>query len=175
MLELKLRRKAGTTRCPFCLDACEAREDVAVCTDCLSRHHQACWQEAARCASCRADEALGAGTQQPDPWRLSLPDMVFAELCVGLLALMLIPATRLMHSIYESMGITLPWITKAVLSNPTVFALVLLALIPIGAGLERRDRLRGGAWAARACATVALFGSVLALLLPFFEMQSCLC
>jgi hypothetical protein len=46
-------------RCPFCHGdvRVEARDWVA-CRDCLARHHEACWRESGRCATCGREELL---------------------------------------------------------------------------------------------------------------------
>lgn len=51
------RPRAGGTRCPFCREeAAPDAGDVVACTECLSRHHAACWDEHGACASCGGAE-----------------------------------------------------------------------------------------------------------------------
>ncbi|MCO5170107.1 MAG: hypothetical protein M9894_27555 [Planctomycetes bacterium] len=42
---------ASPTRCPFCHADVAAQGSVA-CQGCLARHHDACWHEGGRCATC---------------------------------------------------------------------------------------------------------------------------
>lgn len=57
------------TRCPYCHDSIQEHEfrSAVVCSSCLSRHHQDCWQST--CASCgsghRAGEDLGSLEEKP--------------------------------------------------------------------------------------------------------------
>jgi hypothetical protein len=55
--------KAVVHRCPFCHEGAEAEGSVA-CQGCLARHHEACWSESGRCASCGSERAL-APTPRP--------------------------------------------------------------------------------------------------------------
>lgn len=72
---IRQRPKVGPTRCPYCHDDCLASDPVTcVCGDCLSRHHIACWEEAAGCGSCRSQHRLQAVTR-PTPG----PPVVSAE------------------------------------------------------------------------------------------------
>jgi hypothetical protein len=63
---IRQRPRAGTTRCPFCHDECQASPQACVCAECLSRHHTRCWDEGQGCSSCRATQRLEApgGAQQ---------------------------------------------------------------------------------------------------------------
>lgn len=66
------------SRCPYCHDDVPAAaEDGVVCATCLARHHEACWQETGRCASCRHGERLR---------RESSPAAPRARVGLGLLA-----------------------------------------------------------------------------------------
>lgn len=59
------RQREVAPRCPFCHE--EVRVEAGgwlVCALCLARHHQECWQEAARCACC-GDVARLAPLQAP--------------------------------------------------------------------------------------------------------------
>jgi len=49
--------KLAVSRCPYCRDDVAA-EGSAVCEGCLTRHHPACWDEAARCSSCGSTSRL---------------------------------------------------------------------------------------------------------------------
>jgi len=51
--------KVSAHRCPYCRDDVPAAESV-VCQDCLTRHHPACWDEAAKCSSCGATARLAS-------------------------------------------------------------------------------------------------------------------
>jgi len=44
-------------RCPYCHDKVELDDRVA-CAACLAAHHQACWSEHLRCATCAHEAAL---------------------------------------------------------------------------------------------------------------------
>ena len=46
------------TRCPFCHEECGPAEEHVVCTDCLARHHSACWESNASCANCSSTRVL---------------------------------------------------------------------------------------------------------------------
>lgn len=83
------------TRCPFCHESILAAEEPwVVCAACLARHHEECWNEHARCATCACDAAL-APLRRPLPFdapvtgaRLSRPLLAsFAALAVAALAL----------------------------------------------------------------------------------------
>ncbi len=45
-------------RCPWCHDAVAHDDEVAVCRDCLAAHHEPCWAEAGRCATCARTRPL---------------------------------------------------------------------------------------------------------------------
>ncbi|MGE0709785.1 MAG: hypothetical protein AB7N76_21810 [Planctomycetota bacterium] len=45
------------TRCPYCHDTFD--DYGRVCAVCLARHHDDCWSEAGRCASCAGELPLG--------------------------------------------------------------------------------------------------------------------
>lgn len=45
-------------RCPFCREGIASEDSLAACGDCGARHHDACWDEGAGCASCRSQRAL---------------------------------------------------------------------------------------------------------------------
>jgi hypothetical protein len=62
-VEEKTLVKGAPTRCPYCHDEC-APEGSVVCQDCLARHHEACWGEAARCGACASERHL-APTARP--------------------------------------------------------------------------------------------------------------
>ncbi len=176
MQGLQLSRKAGSTRCPYCHDPCEACEDVAVCSHCLSRHHQACWEEAAHCSSCRAEERIAFQPQpEPDRWRLELPDLIFAEVCFALASCLLLATARSLVPTYESMGVILPWVTKTLLRHGPHFVWLVLSPIPIGAALDRKANLRGAGWGSRTIAVVAIFCAAYALCLPLLHVHRCLC
>ena len=53
----------STLRCPYCHDV--PSPQLAVCAGCLAPHHERCWDELGRCASCAAGRALRA--QPTDP------------------------------------------------------------------------------------------------------------
>jgi hypothetical protein len=49
----------GVNRCPFChTDVAIALDRWVACRQCLARHHEACWSEGARCATCGHDHVL---------------------------------------------------------------------------------------------------------------------
>jgi len=54
--------KVNAHRCPYCHDDVAAADGV-VCRDCLTRHHPACWDEAAKCSSCGSTTRLA--TERP--------------------------------------------------------------------------------------------------------------
>jgi hypothetical protein len=57
----------GLARCPFCHDdVAVERETWVACSGCLARHHDACWAEGARCASCGGAEHLSAQSEQQE-------------------------------------------------------------------------------------------------------------
>lgn len=45
-------RVAALSRCPFCHADAGVAASRGVCAACLARHHEACWSETGRCASC---------------------------------------------------------------------------------------------------------------------------
>lgn len=48
-------------RCPYCHESVSLEADHWVaCQQCLARHHEGCWSESSRCASCGSDRALSA-------------------------------------------------------------------------------------------------------------------
>ena len=50
----------AANRCPFCHDDVQATAlDGVVCAQCLTRHHDACWKEAAKCSSCGHAQQFG--------------------------------------------------------------------------------------------------------------------
>lgn len=55
------------TRCPYCHDAFD--DYGRVCAVCLARHHDDCWVEAGRCASCSGELALALRREDPLPAR----------------------------------------------------------------------------------------------------------
>ena len=60
-------------RCPYCRDAIAGTSGVVACAACGARHHAACWDELAACATCRSPEALvsaraaAAARRRPPP------------------------------------------------------------------------------------------------------------
>lgn len=55
-------------RCPWCHDAILGDDEVVVCRDCLAAHHEACWAEAACCATCGRSRGLtGESPRGPRP------------------------------------------------------------------------------------------------------------
>lgn len=53
-------------RCPYCHEGVAVDDPHQVaCRACLGRHHQACWEEAGRCAACRGQVALGPEAAGP--------------------------------------------------------------------------------------------------------------
>jgi hypothetical protein len=52
-----VRVQAGPRRCAFCHEEVPAEERVA-CAACFAAHHDACWGEAGRCATCQGTQAL---------------------------------------------------------------------------------------------------------------------
>lgn len=75
---LDLHVLGGAGRCPFCHDSIDVRAlRWVACAACLARHHDVCWAEAPRCASCGGqalvhapgrDEARLLATRRP-AWR----------------------------------------------------------------------------------------------------------
>ncbi len=54
----------AANRCPFCHEDVEAQESV-VCQGCLTRHHEACWEESGVCSSCGGAQRLTSATPRP--------------------------------------------------------------------------------------------------------------
>jgi hypothetical protein len=69
----------GANRCPFCHEQVQAKEWVA-CAACLARHHEACWAESGRCATCRYETKL-----RPDEKRASAGPWIVALFVIGFL------------------------------------------------------------------------------------------
>lgn len=67
----------SASRCPFCHEAVKEREWVA-CAACLARHHEGCWTESGRCATCRYETKL-----RPDETRRSLGPWIVAVFVLG--------------------------------------------------------------------------------------------
>jgi hypothetical protein len=58
----QVRVEHGPTRCPFCHESvAPASDDWVACSQCLGRHHAACWEEGAACAGCGHTGRLTAG------------------------------------------------------------------------------------------------------------------
>jgi len=59
MEQEKVNVTRSPTRCPYCHESVvEGKEAQRVCQGCLSRHHEGCWGELDRCASCGCEQAL---------------------------------------------------------------------------------------------------------------------
>ncbi|MBX3466692.1 MAG: hypothetical protein KF878_07330 [Planctomycetes bacterium] len=67
-------RGAAPTRCPFCHAPCAAEDDNVVCNGCLARHHRACWDEGAGCATCPVARPARTASAQDIP-ALPPPDL----------------------------------------------------------------------------------------------------
>lgn len=66
--EREVRVEHGPTRCPFCHESvAPAADDWVACSQCLGRHHSACWEEGAACAGCGHTGRLTAGEAQASP------------------------------------------------------------------------------------------------------------
>lgn len=64
----QVRVENGPTRCPFCHESvAPAADDWVACSQCLGRHHAACWEEGAACAGCGHAGRLTAGEAQAAP------------------------------------------------------------------------------------------------------------
>ena len=59
----RVRVAAAPTRCPYCHDGLGG--ELAACAGCGARHHAACWDAHARCATCGEDDALRARAPEP--------------------------------------------------------------------------------------------------------------
>jgi hypothetical protein len=170
----RVKPQAGATRCPFCHDECAPEVDVAVCRGCLSRHHAACWEEGAACASCGAAESLCAPavTARPDavgPTWLGIQrgevGLWIVLIATSGLVLGLVQGVSAFQRFFAEAGFELPALTRLALvpaGHPTLVALALIAWVATAA-MARRHR--------RAFVTVVLLGvtaSVPVLLLALF-------
>jgi hypothetical protein len=52
------RFRQPPSRCPYCHDACDDDDAIAVCRQCLARHHADCWRAASACGACRGERVL---------------------------------------------------------------------------------------------------------------------
>lgn len=68
-----VRGQAGA-RCPYC-HADVAKEDAVACTDCMARHHAACWDEHGQCAACGSVERFATVERTGGRERPSGPDL----------------------------------------------------------------------------------------------------
>src|SRR5438105_3529190 len=50
--------RRARTRCPYCHAGLEPSQAATVCASCLAPHHEGCWNEAGRCSTCSAGDAL---------------------------------------------------------------------------------------------------------------------
>ena len=86
----------GLRRCPYCHEDC-GEDAVAVCRNCLARHHAPCWDELGACASCSQTRVLREAPPPPPP----LEEFVASEpvwlrvLVAGVLALTTVAAVAL--------------------------------------------------------------------------------
>jgi hypothetical protein len=55
-LRVDARRSRAT--CPFCRDVLAPEDEVVVCRDCDTRHHEACWDEGGVCSTCSSPTGL---------------------------------------------------------------------------------------------------------------------
>lgn len=62
----------GPLRCAYCHDSVPS-EDRAACADCLAVHHEGCWRESGRCASCQGARPLFAPGAAAPPAPAPLP------------------------------------------------------------------------------------------------------
>ena len=61
--DLKVVQSA--VRCPWCHeDVVIASDDWVACRECMARHHDTCWEERARCATCGGAARLGGAVVQ---------------------------------------------------------------------------------------------------------------
>lgn len=86
-----VRVVGSPVRCPFCHEDVAVEGEWSACSRCLARHHQPCWTEGGRCASCGHDGAVRHGGEAPkkveDARRRSL-----GAFAVALLAGVIAPA-----------------------------------------------------------------------------------
>ncbi len=62
----KPRVGSSPTRCPYChADIATDRDDWVACRGCLARHHDECWREGGRCATCGETTPLEARRGPP--------------------------------------------------------------------------------------------------------------
>jgi tetratricopeptide (TPR) repeat protein len=79
---------ASLVRCPYCHDAVKPEStDWVACRGCLARHHESCWSEHAKCATCAGTTVLETRARPAGQGR------VFAALIatVGVLAVVTLP------------------------------------------------------------------------------------
>lgn len=67
--QIKPSFKQSPSRCPFCHDDVTPEASV-VCQECLARHHQPCWSEGGRCASCSSTHVMQA-VKPPLSWEVA--------------------------------------------------------------------------------------------------------
>lgn len=183
----RVQPQAGATRCPFCHDECTPDAEVAVCRTCLSRHHAECWSEGGACASCSGSEfleasAVGQGQAQVEApegnWLgTSKGDVGLWGLLVATSALVLglVQGVSVFESMFDELGVQLPYLTQLVLlpaKHPLLVTMGLVAWVA-AAALARKHRkvflsvVMGGV-------VVSLPVIVLGLLLPVLELQKAL-
>jgi hypothetical protein len=82
---------ASRIRCPYCHASVAADgDDWVACRSCLARHHQACWRESPRCASCGQGAYLQESAPSVPParpwlWRTAAAAAVFTAASVATL------------------------------------------------------------------------------------------
>lgn len=149
----RVRPQAGATRCPYCHDECAPEADVAVCRGCLSRHHAACWEEGAACASCGAGEFLSAPAEgarevvEATPTRLGMTrgeiGLWVALVATSALVLGLVQGVSAFERMFAELGVELPLLTQLVLvptRYPTLLTLALVAWVATAAMARRHGR-----------------------------------
>lgn len=78
-------RVAALSRCPFCHADAGVAASRGVCAACLARHHEACWTETGRCASC--GHTVRLELPQPRPRSLAPLLAVVIALLAGVVGL----------------------------------------------------------------------------------------
>ena len=148
---LRVEPQAGATRCPFCHEDCPPEADVAVCRSCLSRHHAACWQEGATCASCGASQCLtptgeASQTAGATGWLgMTRRELGLWVVLIGVSALILglLRVIGRFEQMFEETGIAVPALTELVLTParyPTLTTLAVIAWVATAALAHKRRR-----------------------------------
>jgi len=63
----EIKIEGNPTRCPYCHDEVAVLAEEVACEKCLARHHETCWRDAGRCATCGHSTRLVHEGARPAP------------------------------------------------------------------------------------------------------------